>query len=147
MKTLSEARTVNEMKSEISRPGLLLRSTMRLGTGTGLSAAILFLAAGSLDWPMAWVYLGLVVVAVSVATALMLRIHPDLIAERSHVGEGVKPWDKVLSRLMALVVPLSTLLVAGLDRRWGWSYFPQPDARCKGGTEAAGFMEHGGARG
>ena len=100
---------------------LLFRSMLRLGIGTGLFAAMLFVAAGSVDWPMAWAYLGLVVVGVSVAMALVARTHPDLIAERSHVGEGIKPWDQVLSRLMSLGVLLPTLLVAGLDRRWRWS--------------------------
>jgi protein-S-isoprenylcysteine O-methyltransferase Ste14 len=106
---------------ELSIPRLLIRSTIRLGTGILLLAVTLFVSFGSIDWPMAWVYLGLVVVGMAVTTLLLTRTHPDLIEERSHIGEGVKPWDRVLSRLMAIGVLLPTLAVAGLDHRWAWS--------------------------
>ena len=113
--------TMTNGNPELSIACLLIRSTIRLGIGTLLLAGTLFLSFGSLDWPMAWVYLGLVVVGISITTALLARIHPDLIEERSHIGEGVKPWDKVLAWLMALGTLLPTLIIAGLDRRWGWS--------------------------
>lgn len=106
---------------ELSIPRLLARSAIRLGTGTLLIGGTLFLVAGSLNWPMAWVYLGLVVVGLATTTILLAITHPDLLIERSHIGEGVKPWDKVLSRLMAIGVLLPTLAVAGLDHRWAWS--------------------------
>jgi protein-S-isoprenylcysteine O-methyltransferase Ste14 len=105
----------------ISISRLLAGSTMRLGTGIVLIASTLFLSCGSVDWPMAWLYLGMLVVGMAVTTLLLIRTHPDLILERSRIGEGVKPWDRVLSRLMALGTLLPTLVVAGLDRRWGWS--------------------------
>lgn len=100
---------------------LLIRFTIQLGIGILLLAVTLFLSFGSFDWPMAWVYLGLVVVGMGITTVLLARTHPDLIEERSHIGEGVKPWDRVLARLMAFGTLLPTLTIAGLDRRWGWS--------------------------
>jgi protein-S-isoprenylcysteine O-methyltransferase Ste14 len=109
------------MASSLSLPRLLIRSTIRLGIGIVLLAVTLFLSSGSLHWPMAWVYLGLVIVGMSITTILLARTHPDLIEERSHIGEGVKSWDKVLARLMALGTLLPTLIIAGLDQRWGWS--------------------------
>jgi protein-S-isoprenylcysteine O-methyltransferase Ste14 len=109
------------MASSLSLPRLLIRSTIRIGIGILLLAVTLFASLGRLDWPMAWVYLGLVIVGMSITTILLARTHPDLIEERSHIGEGVKSWDKVLARLMALGTLLPTLIIAGLDRRWGWS--------------------------
>ena len=106
---------------ELSIPRLLIRSAIRLGTATLLIGGTLFLVAGSLNWPMAWVYLGLVVMGLATTTVLLAITHPDLLVERSHIGEGVKPWDRVLSRLMAIGVLLPTLAVAGLDHRWAWS--------------------------
>jgi protein-S-isoprenylcysteine O-methyltransferase Ste14 len=107
---------------ELHLPRLLMQSTIRLGIGIVLLAVTLFVSLGSLDWPMAWVYLSLVILGMTVTTVLLARTHPDLLVERSHIGEGVKSWDRVLSRLMALGVLLPTLLIAGLDRRWGWSH-------------------------
>ena len=58
---------------------LLIRLIIQLGSGTLVFGGLLFLAAGSFDWPMAWVYLGLGFVGISIAWALLARIHPDLV--------------------------------------------------------------------
>jgi protein-S-isoprenylcysteine O-methyltransferase Ste14 len=82
--------------------------------------AILFLAAGTLDWPMEWIYSGILVAAAVVSRALILTKQPDLAAERGKFtkAEGAKKWDRVLVPLVALVLPLVELIVCGLDRRW-----------------------------
>jgi protein-S-isoprenylcysteine O-methyltransferase Ste14 len=49
-----------------------------------------------------------------------LVLPPELIAERGQIKEDTKSWDKVLGIL--LITPtLGTLIVAGLDKRCGWS--------------------------
>jgi len=80
-------------------------------------ALILFVCAGRLDWGWAWAYLAtsLGILAINVAI-----LPPELIAERSRVGENVKRWDKVLSGLNLFPI-LGALIVAGLDDRLGWS--------------------------
>ncbi len=84
--------------------------------------ALLFLSAGTLDWIMAWLYLLLTVGITVISRLIMLRKHPDLIAERAHYREaaGAKEWDKALMPFIAIVGPLLILLVAGLNRRFGW---------------------------
>lgn len=74
---------------------------------------------------MAWAYVG-VFVAFDIATALVLmRRSPELLAERSKIQEGTKPWDKVLVRLVAGYLPIATWIAVGLDMRFGWSaYIP-----------------------
>jgi protein-S-isoprenylcysteine O-methyltransferase Ste14 len=80
-----------------------------------------FVGAGTLNWPLAWVYLGLGLAGSVAGRALMLRAHPGLAAERaaSIANSGAKPWDRVL---MPLVVasPAAVAFVAGLDHRFGW---------------------------
>jgi len=85
--------------------------------------AVIFLAAGTLRWPMGWVYYGLTVAAVLVSRAIVALVHPDLLAERgqSPRAEDVKSWDRPLSLLVGLLVPLLVLIVTGLDKRWSWS--------------------------
>ena len=36
-------------------------------------------------------------------------------------SEGVKPWDRKLILLIAVIGPLAMIIVAGLDKRFGWS--------------------------
>jgi protein-S-isoprenylcysteine O-methyltransferase Ste14 len=84
-------------------------------------AAILFLASGRLDWVMAWVYIGMYVVAISINASVMLRHNPETIAERAEVGENWKDWDKIIGGLFALSYFVFMLLVAGLDIRFGWT--------------------------
>ena len=72
---------------------------------------------------MAWVYVTLIIAIAGVNLVIMFRISPGLLVERSQFlkGKGVKRWDKVLAPLMAIYGPLSLWVVAGLDRRFGWT--------------------------
>ncbi|HEX2909139.1 MAG TPA: isoprenylcysteine carboxylmethyltransferase family protein [Phototrophicaceae bacterium] len=81
-------------------------------------AAILFLAAGRLDWPNGWLYVGFMA-GVLVIDAIVLP--HELLAERSQGREGTKKWDVFLASGMAVLLPLLILVVAGLDKRWRWS--------------------------
>jgi protein-S-isoprenylcysteine O-methyltransferase Ste14 len=84
-------------------------------------AAVLFLSAGRLDWPAAWLYLGLIATSQILSAAVLIPTRPDLLVERSQMQAGTKTWDKYLSVGMALVGPLVIFIVAGLDARFGWS--------------------------
>jgi len=80
--------------------------------------AILFIAAGRLDWPMAWVYAGISMVD---ATLLLLIVSPELMRERTHPKADAKDWDRVFARLTGPLGSTVILVVAGLDKRLGWS--------------------------
>ena len=86
-----------------------------------IQAAILFIAAGRLAWAMAWGYLGVYIGIIFINMLVMLRISPELIAERGRVREDAKAWDKPLALIMSTFGPWAILLVAGLDTRWDWS--------------------------
>ena len=85
-----------------------------------LMGTILFVSAGTLNWPMAWLMMGFYVAMLAVNAILMMRRNPEMIAERAEVKEGTKDWDRVLTSLGALLW-LLILLVTGLDKRFGWS--------------------------
>jgi len=87
-----------------------------------LFPALLFLAAGTLAWPMGWVYAVLAVGSTVLSRALMIRRNPDLLAERTGAleREDTKPWDKVIVPITA-ISPLIQVVVAGLDYRNAWS--------------------------
>lgn len=80
-----------------------------------------FIPAGRLDRLGGWAYLAAMAVS-TVANAVTLK--PDLLVERSSMQTGVKKWDIGLSVSMAILGPILTLIVGGLDARNGWSPAP-----------------------
>jgi protein-S-isoprenylcysteine O-methyltransferase Ste14 len=88
-----------------------------------LFPCLLFLAAGRLDWPIAWVYVALHILSALVSRLIVFRINPDLLVERARSldAERGKSWDRPLVLLVALIGPLALWIVAGLDERLGWS--------------------------
>lgn len=82
--------------------------------------AILFLAAGRLDWTWPWVYLGIALVSMAINSSFLLRTSPETIAERGR-PQSTRDWDKVVGGLWALLLYLVLPLVAGLDVRYGWT--------------------------
>lgn len=85
-----------------------------------IQAAILFLAAGRLAWPWAWVLFAVYLASVATTGTFLLRTSPATIAERGR-PQPAEPWDKVIAGLWSLCQFFVILLVAGLDARFGWS--------------------------
>lgn len=91
---------------------------------TSVWAVELFLAAGTVRWTGAWVYLGLYFAGI-IANSLVLALgNPELANARSKRHEGTKAFDKVFSTLYVATL-FALPLVAGLDvKRFGWSDVP-----------------------
>jgi protein-S-isoprenylcysteine O-methyltransferase Ste14 len=85
---------------------------------------LLLLCGGDVAWWQAWVFSLLIVVAGVGGRIWAERRHPGLLAERERAmfeeSGDVKPWDKVLSPLMAVSLTFPLVIVAGLDHRFGW---------------------------
>ena len=90
-------------------------------------AAILFLAAGRLDWLWGWVFIGLTAIFLASHVVLLVPINPDLLVERAGGlrQEGGKRWDRWVAALAGGVFPVASWYVAGLDLRFSWSS-PKP---------------------
>jgi protein-S-isoprenylcysteine O-methyltransferase Ste14 len=86
-----------------------------------LAAACLFLTSGDLSWAMAWAYLGVLLASKVVIGLVLSRTNPELLAERGGTPKDIKAWDRPLAMAMALYGPALGWIVAGLDRRYGWS--------------------------
>jgi protein-S-isoprenylcysteine O-methyltransferase Ste14 len=79
-------------------------------------AAVLFLAAGRLDWFYGWLYVAVWIASKAAYVLIIGRHDPALIAERARQPADQKPWDRVVLTLY-LVFCLATLVVAGLGAR------------------------------
>ncbi len=88
-----------------------------------LYALCLFLPAGTLRWWNAWAYLGLFLLAILTGGLYVALRRPAAINERGRSSEQTKPFDRLFSAVAAPLA-LSTLVVAGLDERFGWSAVP-----------------------
>src|SRR5262249_50919440 len=76
----------------------------------------LFVPAGTLAWPAAWVFLGLMLGISVVESVWLIRFNPGLMNERmSGLGrKDQEPWDKTLITITAFVF-VAWLVVMGLD--------------------------------
>jgi protein-S-isoprenylcysteine O-methyltransferase Ste14 len=82
--------------------------------------AILILVSGRPDWIRAWAYAGFTFLAQVVVAFRLMRVSPELLAERSRMRKGTKTWDKLLAPIVGVIGPLLMWLVAALDVRWHW---------------------------
>jgi len=86
----------------------------------------LFLPAGTLAWPAAWIFLGLMLGISVVESVWLIRFNPELMNERmSGIGrKDQKSWDKVLMTVVAVAF-FGWLVLMGLDAvRFRWSHVP-----------------------
>jgi protein-S-isoprenylcysteine O-methyltransferase Ste14 len=97
--------------------------TIKNVTSVAVFGALMFLAAGRLDWTMGWVFAAVMAVNVVVMLAVIGRRSPSLLAERSGLQPNTKPWDPPLA-VMTAYGPLLVTLAAGLDLRFGWTRQP-----------------------
>jgi protein-S-isoprenylcysteine O-methyltransferase Ste14 len=118
--SIEETKGQSAGQAELTR-GIWKRAR-QLGIQLLLLAGILFLSSGRVDWWFAWIYLGIFVLGVAVNSFVLLRTKPELIAERARqFTPETKKWDRVLATLWGVMSAIVSLLVAGLDKRFGWS--------------------------
>ena len=99
---------------------LLARWFVREVLGVVILGVILFVSAGRIDWPAAWVLLGITLLWVFAMALAIIPRHPDLIAERLGPRKGGKRWDVVILSLFGLATIVKSV-IAGLDQRFGWT--------------------------
>jgi len=79
-----------------------------------VSGILLFAAAGSLAYPRGWAYLLLTAGLYVVNFVVLIRVNPDVIAERAEMGAGTKPYERVVGVFVLLAMVLLPVL-AGLS--------------------------------
>ena len=84
---------------------------------------ILLVCGGDVGWWQAWVFLVLIFISGIGGRFFAEKRHPGILVERatSEKTLNAKPWDKVLSPLMAISLTFPLVIVAGLDHRYGWT--------------------------
>jgi protein-S-isoprenylcysteine O-methyltransferase Ste14 len=93
---------------------------MRIVIFMTVLGGVLFVAAGTFIWLMAWIFLGVYLLCVLISVTLMMLSNPELLLERAEFKprQGVKKWDVWVSALFRVSFPV-TLLISGLQYRFG----------------------------
>lgn len=90
-----------------------------------MSFAILFVAAGTVNWVNGWVYFALACLSQLVSTVILAKVNPQLLNAR---GGVVKEDTKGFDRVWVVLYPFLTLVnlvVIGFDAvRFHWSSMP-----------------------
>lgn len=91
----------------------------------GVMGAVLFLSAGTLNWPGAWVFLVSMVALSFTLGVTLARRDPGLMNERLSppIQKNQAPADKILLSILLLAI-FGWLALMGLDIRYGWSAVP-----------------------
>jgi protein-S-isoprenylcysteine O-methyltransferase Ste14 len=108
-----------------------------------LIGVCLFVPAGTLDWPGAWIFLLLFIGGMFATMGWLKRRDPALFAERAHKGwmqPGQPGWDRAFGIIMGLAW-YGWITLTGLDARWSGG-LPVPAAGLAAGAAlmAAGYL-------
>jgi protein-S-isoprenylcysteine O-methyltransferase Ste14 len=121
MATTSEnpTRITPEMKKSI------LTRQRQVFIGTTLFGIFLFLGAGTLDWTMGWVYMGLNYLGLIINVIVLVSKNPELVAERATITrEGTTKFDRIFAAIYGPWL-FVIMAVTGMDAvRYGWSTVP-----------------------
>jgi protein-S-isoprenylcysteine O-methyltransferase Ste14 len=100
-------------------PAMQAREIRRFVVFLGVFIASVFLPAGTLAWRNGWLFVAVICAAVASVSFGIFRASPELARERRTAAKNAKPWDRVLVPWIT-GLPLVTVVLAGLGRRFGW---------------------------
>ena len=99
---------------------LFFRYAIRETMGLVVMGVALFWPAGRVDWWAAWAALAVMAAWIVATAVVIIRVNPDLLAERMGPRKGTKRWDITIMSLVGLI-QLARYIVAGLDQRYAWT--------------------------
>ncbi len=101
---------------------LFLAAILKFLLGVLLVGALLFLPAGTLLFPGAWLLMGILFVPMFFAGVVMMFKNPALLAKRLSAKESRKEQSTVVK--LSGVMFVCGFVLAGLDFRFGWYRLP-----------------------
>ena len=105
-----------------SRKQLLVSALTKTVAGFFLIGLLLFLPAGTWNYPGAWRFIGLLFVPMLILGVVLLCKAPELLEKRLKVKEEESEQKQVI--LFSGLILVSGFVLAGLDFRFGWTQLP-----------------------
>ena len=97
---------------------LFFSAVMKFLLGVILVGALIFLPAGTIDYPGGWLFMTILFVPMFFAGIVMMLVNPKLLESRLDAKEKQKEQSLVV-KLSGLMF-LAGFIIAGLDFRFGW---------------------------
>jgi len=101
---------------------LFLQAILKFSLGVLLVGGLLFLPAGTLHYPSAWLFMGVLFVPMFLVGLVLMVKNPDLLRKRLQAKESQKEQSAVI-KLSGLMF-LAGFLLAGFNFRFGWIVLP-----------------------
>ena len=102
---------------------LFVQAILKFTMGVVLVGLLIFLPAGTWNYPGGWLLMGILFVPMFLAGIVMMWKNPDLLRSRLNAKEKQMEQSRVV-KLSGLMF-LGGFIVAGLDFRFGWLPLPK----------------------
>ena len=103
---------------------LFIRAISRFAAGVLLVGGLLFIPAGTWNYPQGRLLMGILFVPMFAAGLVMMKINPELLKKRLNVKEEESEQRTVI--LFSGIMFLMAFIAAGLSFRYGWLMLPFP---------------------
>ncbi len=104
------------------RKKLAVQGVVKLISGAMTIGLLLFLPAGTFDFPGAWRLLSVFFIPAFVLGLVLLAVNPELLAKRLNTRETEPEQRRVL--VISSFIFAASFLLCALDFRFGWSAVP-----------------------
>ena len=102
---------------------LFIQAIKKFVLGLIIVAALLFIPAGTINYPNAWLFLSLLFIPMFIVGIILMFKDPDLLKRRLNADE--KESEQKLVLLVSGLMFISSFIIAGLNFRFNWSNLPQ----------------------
>jgi len=104
------------------RKSLAVKGVIKLLSGLLAMGLLLFLPAGTRDFPGAWRLLGVLFIPMLLLGTVLLLVKPELLAKRLNQKKTETEQKTVI--LWSALIFVACFLLCGLDFRFGWTHCP-----------------------
>ena len=101
---------------------LFNRAISRFTAGVLLVSGLLFIPAGTWNYPQGWLLIGILFVPMFIAGLVMMNKNPELLKKRLSVKEEESEQRRVI--LLSGLMFLAAFISAGLSYRYNWLMLP-----------------------
>ena len=101
---------------------LFIRAISRFAAGLLLVSGLLFIPAGTWNYPQGWLLIGILFVPMFIAGLVMMKKNPELLKKRLSVKEEESEQRRVI--LLSGLMFLAAFISAGLSYRYKWLIIP-----------------------
>ena len=101
---------------------LFSRAISRFAAGLLLVSGLLFIPAGTWNYPQGWLLIGILFVPMFIAGLVMMKKNPELLKKRLNVREEKTEQRQVI--LLSGIMFLAAFISAGFSYRYKWLMLP-----------------------